>query len=155
MVQIPGFPTHVDSRLKMRGIICHVTFQHSPWASSFSDHQPPSFVQPVHLTMKALGPLSSLLPLPLLFLSPLPSLAVPPYVDPQALFSQKPLSNGMSGDKFQGMAMEWIDDAKKTILKGKEDMERWYHEGREYIKQNNLLCKILLFANILSAKICR
>lgn len=90
--------------------------------------------------MKPLGLLSSLPALSLLFLSPLLSLAAPPIVDAQAAFSQKPFL-GMSGDKFQGMASEWIDDAKKAILKGKENLERWYHEGKEYIKQDNLLCE--------------
>lgn len=107
--------------------------------------------------MKPLTPLLSLLPLSLLFLSPLPSLAVPPispYVDTQAVFSQKPFL-GMSGDKFQGMAMEWINDAKKAILKGKKNLERWYHEGREYIKQDNLLCENHLFIKALSPDIYR
>lgn len=90
--------------------------------------------------MKALGPLSSLLPLSSLFLSPLPSLAVPSYADAQAVFSQRPFL-GVSEDKFEGAAMEWMDDAKKAILKGKENFERWNHEGKEYIKQDNLLCK--------------
>ena len=99
--------------------------------------------------MKVMGPLSSLLPLSLFLL---PSLAVPPYLDAQAVFSQTPFS-GMSGDKLQDMALEWMDDGKKAILKGKENLERWYHEGREYIKQDNLLCENHLFANVLNADI--
>jgi len=90
--------------------------------------------------MKALSPLSSLLPLSLLLLSPLPSLAVPSYADAQAVFSQKPLL-GVSEDKLIDTAMGWLDDAEKAILKGKENLERWYHEGNEYIKQDNLLCE--------------
>lgn len=102
--------------------------------------------------MKPLGPLSSLLPLSLLFLSPLPSLAVPSYVDAQAqaVFSQKPFS-GVSEDKFEGMG--WMDDAKKAILRGKENLERWNHAGKEYIKQDNLLCENHLFTNVLGPEI--
>ena len=90
--------------------------------------------------MKFLG----LLPLSTLFLSPRPSLSVPqisPYVDAQGVFSQKPLL-GMSGE---GLVMECMDDAKKAILKGKENLEKWYHEGNEYIKQDELLCENRLF----------
>ena len=97
--------------------------------------------------MRTLRFLSSLLPLSLLLVSPLSSLAVPSYTDGQAVFSQKPLL-GMSEDKFEGMAMEWLDDAKKAILKGKENLERWYHEGKEFIKQNNLLCENHMFGNV-------
>ena len=96
--------------------------------------------------------LSSLLPLFLLFLSPLPSFAVPSYVDAQAEFSQKPFL-GMSEDKFEGMAMGWMDDAEKAILKGKENLEIWNYKGKEYIKQDNLLCENHLFANVLGADI--
>ena len=97
--------------------------------------------------MKALRPLLSLLPLSLLLVSPLSSLAVPSYPDAQAVFNQKPLL-GVSEDKFEGMAMEWLDDAKKAILKGKENLERWYHEGKEFIKQDNLLCENHMFENV-------
>ena len=96
--------------------------------------------------MKALRPLLSLLPLSLLLASPLSSLAVPSYLNEQAVLNQKPLL-GVSEDKFEGMAMEWLDDAKKAILKGKENLERWYHEGKEFIKQNNLLCENHMFGN--------
>ena len=100
--------------------------------------------------MKTLLSLSSLLPLSLLLVSPLQSLAVPSYADAQAVFSQKPLS-GVSEDKFEGTAMEWLDDAEKAILKGKENLERWYHEGKEFIKQDNLLCENHMFGNVLGA----
>jgi cathepsin A (carboxypeptidase C) len=36
---------------------------------------------------------------------------------------------------------EWLDDAKKAILKGKNNLEKWYHDGKEFIKQNELLCE--------------
>jgi cathepsin A (carboxypeptidase C) len=102
--------------------------------------------------MKPPSPLPSLL-LSSFFLSPLPSLALPPispYGDAQAAFSQNPLL-GVTEDKFHSMAMGWMDDAKKAILKGKENLERWYHEEKEYIKQDNLLCENHLFTKVLSA----
>ena len=102
--------------------------------------------------MKALRRLSSLLQLSLLFILPLPSLAVPSYADAQAVFSQKPLF-GVSEDKFEGTAMGWMDDAEKTILKIKKNFERWNHEGKEYIKQDNLLCESHLLGNVLGADI--
>ena len=95
--------------------------------------------------MKELSPLSSLLSLTLLSVSPLPSLAVPPNVDAQAAFSQSPFSS------VSGIGIEWMDDAKKAILRGKENLERWYHEGTEYIKQDNLLCENQSFTNVLDA----
>lgn len=83
----------------------------------------------LHSTMKSLGPLASLLPLSLLFISALPSLAVPSYADAQAVFSQKPFP-GVSKDKFESAA----NGSEKSI-------ERWIHEGKEYIMQDNLLCE--------------
>lgn len=104
--------------------------------------------------MKAIGPLSSLLPLFLLFVSPLPSLAVPSYADTQAVFSQQPLLGvSESEDKFEGITMGWMDDAEDAIFKSKENLERWNYEGKEYIKQDNLLCENHLFANIHGADI--
>ena len=58
----------------------------------------------------------------------------------QAALSQRPFL-GISGDEFRDVASEWLDDAKKAILKGKKNLEKWYHQGREYIKQDNLLCE--------------
>ena len=47
---------------------------------------------------------------------------------------------GLSGDLFRDKATEWLDDAKKAILQGKSNMEKWFHDGRQYIKQDGLLC---------------
>ncbi len=47
---------------------------------------------------------------------------------------------GLSGDLFRDKATEWLDDAKKVILQGKSNMEKWFHDGRQYIKQDGLLC---------------
>ncbi len=41
----------------------------------------------------------------------------------------------------KNVADQFLSDAKKAILKGKENMQNWYHDGKEYIKQNNLLCE--------------
>ncbi|KDR81948.1 hypothetical protein GALMADRAFT_58763 [Galerina marginata CBS 339.88] len=83
-----------------------------------------------------------LLLLPFISLSSLIAYAAPPGLSfgesAQAIFSQKPLL-GISGDDFRDVATEWLDDAKKAILQGKKNLEKWYHEGREYIKQDDLL----------------
>ncbi|KAH9474506.1 hypothetical protein JR316_0012966 [Psilocybe cubensis] len=45
----------------------------------------------------------------------------------------------ISGDEFLDVASEWLDDAKKAILKGKKNLDKWFHDGREFIKRDNLL----------------
>lgn len=61
-------------------------------------------------------------------------------VGEQALFNTQNPFLGISGEEFRDVASEWLDDAKKAILRGKKNLEKWYHDGREYIKQDNLLC---------------
>jgi hypothetical protein len=85
--------------------------------------------------MKALCPLLTLFPLALLFIVPLPSLAVPSYTDAQAVFSRKP---------FSGVS-EAVDGQSE------KNFERWNHEGKEYIKQDNLLCGNHSLENVLGA----
>ncbi|KAJ7819506.1 carboxypeptidase C [Mycena leptocephala] len=50
------------------------------------------------------------------------------------------LSSG--GDAYH-IVNEWLDDAKKAILKGKKNLEKWYHDGKEFIKQNELLYELV------------
>ncbi|GLB35555.1 putative peptidase S10 family protein [Lyophyllum shimeji] len=38
---------------------------------------------------------------------------------------------------------EFLSDAKKAILKGKHNLEKWIHDGKEFIKQNGLLYEIV------------
>ncbi|KAJ7147304.1 carboxypeptidase C [Mycena filopes] len=47
-----------------------------------------------------------------------------------------------SGDAYHAVN-EWLDDAKKSILKGKKNLEKWYHDGKEFIKQNELLYELV------------
>lgn len=47
-------------------------------------------------------------------------------------------------------ASEWLDEAKKVILKGKKNLEKWYYQGREYIKQDNLMCELFGAAQLRS-----
>jgi len=42
--------------------------------------------------------------------------------------------------KTESAAAEFLSDAKKAILRGKNEMQKWFHQGKEYIKQNGLLC---------------
>ncbi|KAH0584572.1 hypothetical protein H2248_010105 [Termitomyces sp. 'cryptogamus'] len=37
----------------------------------------------------------------------------------------------------------FLSDAKKAILKEKHNLEKWFHDGREYIKQHGLLYEIV------------
>jgi cathepsin A (carboxypeptidase C) len=76
--------------------------------------------------------------LPLLHLSA--SLASP---TEQIVFGLGGLSRDQqpsSGDAYH-VVNEWLDDAKKAILKGKKNLDKWYHGGKEFIKQNGLLCR--------------
>lgn len=41
-------------------------------------------------------------------------------------------------------ASRYLSEAKQSILRGKKNLETWYHDGREYIKEHNLLCESLL-----------
>jgi cathepsin A (carboxypeptidase C) len=88
--------------------------------------------------MKPILPLLSVL---LLISSPINVYGAPPRLDSnaQAVFNQRPL--GISREEFRDAASEWLDDAKQAILMGKMNMEKWFHDGREYIKQDNLLCE--------------
>ena len=42
---------------------------------------------------------------------------------------------------LKNVANQFLSDAKKAILQGKKEMEQWYHDGKEFIKKNDLLCK--------------
>ncbi|KAF7336198.1 Carboxypeptidase [Mycena venus] len=37
----------------------------------------------------------------------------------------------------------WLDGTKKAVLKGKQNLEKWYHDRRDFIKQNELLYELL------------
>ncbi|KAG5642320.1 hypothetical protein DXG03_002995 [Asterophora parasitica] len=39
--------------------------------------------------------------------------------------------------------VEYLNDAKKAILKGKHNMQKWFHDGKEFIKQNGLLYELV------------
>lgn len=44
----------------------------------------------------------------------------------------------------QDSASELLTDAKKAILKGKTNMQKWFHDGKEFIKQHGLLYELVL-----------
>ncbi|TFK25756.1 carboxypeptidase C [Coprinopsis marcescibilis] len=73
----------------------------------------------------------------------------PVYAAPgPALFNdaQQVLSNPFLGRTRQGLqdtASQYLSAAKNTVLKSKKNMEKWYHEGREYIKQDSLLYELV------------
>ena len=74
----------------------------------------------------------------------IPTYALPPLPDngiQVPLVSRPPPS--ISKNVFKD-ASEFLSDAEKVILKGKKNMEKWYHDGKEFIKQNDLLCAYAL-----------
>ncbi|KAF5317633.1 hypothetical protein D9611_014972 [Ephemerocybe angulata] len=40
-------------------------------------------------------------------------------------------------------ANRYLSDAKQTILRGKEELETWYHEGQEFVKKSGLLYELV------------
>ena len=40
----------------------------------------------------------------------------------------------------QDSATELLSDAKEAMLKGKTNMQKWFYGGKQFIKQNSLLC---------------
>ena len=85
----------------------------------------------------------SLLPLSLLILSSLTVHAAP---SPSLDFGLKAADIGQTvlvqSDEFQSEASQWLDGAKQLILRGKKNLEKWFYKGRQYLKQDNLLCAI-------------
>lgn len=62
-----------------------------------------------------------------------------PFDGAQVVFKQNPLKDAFGiGDVKNSML-----DYKKAILEGKKNMQKWIHAGKEYIKQDNLLCKAI------------
>ncbi|KAF7777651.1 hypothetical protein Agabi119p4_3723 [Agaricus bisporus var. burnettii] len=47
------------------------------------------------------------------------------------------------GSKIKTSVLDFIDDGKKEILKGKANMEKWLHAGKEFIKQDDLLYELV------------
>ena len=61
----------------------------------------------------------------------------------QTVFSQNPFS-----DELRSEASQWLDEAKELILRGKKNLDKWDHKGRQYIKQDSLLCAISFLVSI-------
>ncbi len=66
-----------------------------------------------------------------------------PFDEAQAVFNQSPLRDAFGISDIKHSVLDYIEDSKKVILKGKKNMEKWVHAGKEYIKQDNLLCKTI------------
>lgn len=49
------------------------------------------------------------------------------------------------GDQAVFNAGDFLSDSKQAILDGKQDLDKWMHDGKEFIKQNHLLCERLRF----------
>jgi hypothetical protein len=85
----------------------------------------------------------TLLPLSFLVLSLSVYAAPSPFLDSglnvgdiaQSVLAQSPFNDQLRSD-----ASQWLDEAKQVILRGKQNLEKWFYKGRQYIKQDNLLC---------------
>ncbi|TFK61488.1 carboxypeptidase C [Pluteus cervinus] len=80
----------------------------------------------------------SLLPFVVLSLWCSSTVAVPATGAEQAIFQ---LKNALTSDKPD--VTKYLDEAKQSILKGKENLEKWYHSGSQYIKQDGLLYELV------------
>lgn len=78
----------------------------------------------------------------LLSLLPLATLAFP--TGDQVVFKNGASQIQEQWSAFGHSAMDFLDETKRAILTGKKNMEKWYHDGSEYIKQNDLLCMLFL-----------
>jgi cathepsin A (carboxypeptidase C) len=66
-----------------------------------------------------------------------------PYDDAQVVLNQTPLQGALEiGNGIKHSVLDYLEDSKKAILKGKVNMQKWIHAGKEYIKQDNLLCEL-------------
>lgn len=65
-----------------------------------------------------------------------------PFDGAQVVFNQSPLKDAFGVGDIRHSVLDYIEDSKKAVLKGKKNMQKWIHEGKEYIKQNELLCKL-------------
>ena len=80
--------------------------------------------------------LQSLVALALVAASASPAYAAPSFLND----AQVVLSSPAPGKALKVVADAYLSEAKKAILRGKKEMETWYHEGKEYIKHSGLLC---------------
>ncbi|KAJ4486154.1 carboxypeptidase C [Lentinula aciculospora] len=53
------------------------------------------------------------------------------------------LSNGFIEQTTLKSVDQFLTDVEKAILKGKKNMQNWIHDGKEYIKQNDLLYELV------------
>ncbi|CAK5263699.1 unnamed protein product, partial [Mycena citricolor] len=51
-------------------------------------------------------------------------------------------ASASSGEAYHAANL-WLDDTKKAILEGKKNMEKWFHAGKEFIKQNGMLYELV------------
>ncbi|KXN91965.1 hypothetical protein AN958_11025 [Leucoagaricus sp. SymC.cos] len=65
--------------------------------------------------------------------------AAPP-MDGQVVLGQTPFQDTFKiGNALKHSPLDYLEENKKAILKGKVNMQKWMHAGKEYIKQDNLL----------------
>jgi cathepsin A (carboxypeptidase C) len=62
-----------------------------------------------------------------------------PYNEDQVVLGNIPFH---MGSEIKHSVLDFIEDGKKEILKGKGNMQKWFHAGKEFIKQDDMLCRI-------------
>ena len=68
-----------------------------------------------------------------------------PLDEAQVVFNQSPVKDAFGIGDIKHSVLDYIEDSKKVILKGKKNMQKWIHAGKEYIKQDNLLCETISY----------
>ncbi|KAG7086424.1 hypothetical protein E1B28_002378 [Marasmius oreades] len=74
---------------------------------------------------------------------------LPLLLSTSVLASPSPVGQAVLGnlasewDRVKQSTTHFLSDAQKSILNDKSDMERWSHEGKQYIKQNELLYELV------------
>ena len=53
------------------------------------------------------------------------------------------LGGGGALGSAESYATQFLSDAKKAILSGKKNLDKWAHDGKEFIKQDGMLCAYL------------
>jgi len=66
-----------------------------------------------------------------------------PFNDAQVVLDRIPSAQDIfkATNGLKHSVADYLQDSKKEMLKGKVNMQKWMHAGKEYIKQDNLLCK--------------
>ncbi|KIK71004.1 hypothetical protein GYMLUDRAFT_33108 [Collybiopsis luxurians FD-317 M1] len=65
------------------------------------------------------------------------------YTPEQYVLNGDRLSMDNPSTAVKNIADQFLSDAKKVVLQGKKNMQIWLHQGKEFIKQNDLLYELV------------